>query len=553
MGYFIFLIRSLFRYLGNGLRRILPPVDYVVFVLEGKYPQLRSPKVTWWQKRLTPPKLSLEELNQQLQTVAADKRAKGVVLHLRNLALPMAGLQALRASLAALQARGKKVVVWTASLNTASYYVACQADRILLQPGGRITPLGLTHSSMYMAKSLAHLGLQMDAVKISPFKSAADRLTRTSMSDEVRSMQNWLLDSNYQQLIEAISKGRKVARERAETLIDHSPYTDQQAVEQGLVDGINNEEELPALLGEKGKPARLIKWRQGRRRLSLPSLAPPGSYIALLRIQGNIVDGKSTRPPSPLPLPVPFLFSPRAGDLTVVSLARKILRDPSAKGLLVYVDSGGGSATASEAIYSALAKVATKKPVVAMMGSVAASGGYYVSAPAHWIVAQPGTITGSIGVLTGKLVDRGLLDKLLMNRETLNRGDNAAMESSEAPFTPRQREKVHAFINNIYQLFLRRVAEHRNLPTAAVDKVGGGRVWTGAQAKEHGLVDELGGLEQALAKLRELGKLGPQVPLKEIPLPKAAAAGSAPLVHAMANIHLLQTCDALCLCPLEFH
>lgn len=550
MGRVWYYFRCLFRLLQNCQRAVRRAPDYVTFVLEGDHPDLRLPKAKWWQRRLSPPKLSIEELGQRMEMAAADRRVRGVVLHLRNLALPMAGLQALRAMLAKVQARGKEVVVWAASLNTATYYVACQADRILLQPGGRIAPLGLSRPNLFLAKSLEHIGLQVDAVQISPYKSAADRFTRTNMSEEMRKMQNWLLDSQYNELVEAVSRGRNIGKAATETLLDNSPYTHQQAHQQGVVDGVHNEEELPAVLGSEGRPARLMPWNQAKTRLKLPPCRRPGGYIALLRIEGTIVDGKSARRPISAP-PIPLLFSHRAGDLTVVSIARNVLRDPRAKGLLVYIDSGGGSATASEAMYSALAKVAAKKPVVALMGSVAASGGYYVAAPAHWIVAQPGTITGSIGVLTGKLVDAGLVGKLLMHRETLTRGANAGMEQSDAPFTREQKEKVWAYIKNTYDLFLERVASRRKLTIQAVDQVGGGRVWTGAQAKEHKLVDELGGLEQAVDKIRHLGNLG-NLPVKEAFLPKPPLdyLETAPVGYALESIRLLQTCDALCICPL---
>ena len=257
-----------------------------------------------------------------------------------------------------------------------------------------------------------------------------------------------------------------------------------------------------------------------------------------------------------LPTPVPLVADPRAGDLTVVRDARTVLGDDRAAAVVVYIDSGGGSATASEAMAAALAKVAERKPVVAAMGSFAASGGYYVATPATWIVAQPDTLTGSIGVLTGKLVGAGLLDRLHVKREHLHRGRNVDLFGSEEPFTDEQRQAVWANIQRVYDVFLDRVAESRGMSRDAVDAIGGGRVWTGRQAHERGLVDELGGLEVALAKARELAGLSPRAPVHEVvsgktplaPVPDPTAA----LGYAAETVRLLARARMLYLCPIEW-
>ncbi len=554
MGYIFYGIGSLLRLLKNALRSLRKAPDYVTFVLEGEYPAVREPRKSFIQRRVSPAKLSLDELDKRFELIGKTKKVKGVVIHLRRLDMPVARMQTLRNMLAKLQAAGKEVVVWASNFDTKTYYVACQADRIMLQPGGTIAPMGFVSSTSYVAAGLEKLGLKFEAVQISPYKSAADRLVRTSMSKEVRKMQDWLLDSQYHQLLEAIGQGRNVDEKQAARMVDESPYTHKEALEQQLVDEVIGEEDLPNALKSGEKPARLQTWAQARGKLKLPAFTPPGGYIAMIRIQGSIVDGKSSQPPFPSPLPIPFLFSKQAGDQTVVHLARRALRDSRAKALLVYIDSGGGSATSSEAMHAALAKVAAKKPVVALMDTVAASGGYYVATPGQWIVAQPGTITGSIGVLTGKVINKDMLSKLSINRESLSRGANADMEAPFASYSKKQKEKVWAFINNVYEIFLQRVSDSRQLSVEDVDKVGGGRVWTGAQALEHGLIDQLGGLPEALEKIRELAGVKAKMPLVELVPPKSPAAmQQAPTAaYAMEKLKLLQTSEPLCICPIEW-
>ena len=245
----------------------------------------------------------------------------------------------------------------------------------------------------------------------------------------------------------------------------------------------------------------------------------------------------------------------RAGDISVVQDARKALRDRRAAAVVVYVDSRGGSSTASEAMAAALEKIAATKPLVVAMGAVAGSGGYYVATPAQWIVAQPGTLTGSIGVLEGKVSDVGLMDRLLMRPENVTRGRRAAMYSGDRPFSREEKEIIWESISRVYDLFLGRVARSRKMSTEAVDEISGGRVWTGRQAMDHGLVDELGGLDRALAKARDLAGLHPRARVREVPpargplqppIPQPAAF----LDYALDGLRMFNRGTPLYLCPL---
>ena len=556
LGYALYVVRYVLWIVGNLRRRLRKPPDYVVFILEGAYPELRAPGAGFLRRRLFPDtRLSLQELGEQFRAVQNDPRITGVVLHLRSLQLPAAQAQTVRDFIARLRSSGKRVVVWSSSYDNTKYYVAAAADEILLQTGGSASPLGLRATFVFLGEALERIGVKADFIQISPYKSAADPLMRSSMSDEAREMSNWLIDAFYDDFIQAVRSGRKLDEAAAKALVDGAPYTDLRAVEAGAVDRLISEEELPAYLGDGNKPARLATWDAARPRLLRPPPIVRGRYVALIRVEGAIIDGRSQRPPFKSLLPLPLVFDPRAGDLSVVQQARTALADRRAAAVVLYVNSIGGSSTASEAMAAALQKVGANKPLVAVMGPVAASGGYYVCTPAQWITAQPGTITGSIGVLSGKLVTARLLDKLVFHRESMGRGLHADLHGTERPFNEEERKTVWDDIQRVYDVFLDRVTAGRRISREAAETVAGGRVWTGSQAMERGLVDELGGLENGLAKARQLAGLHPRAPVHEVrtdqkqaqpPLPDPASM----VRYAIEGLDMLGGGRALCLCDL---
>ena len=494
-------------------------------------------------------------MGEQFQAVQQDPRVAGVILHLRSLKLSAAQTQTIRGFIAQLRSSGKRVVAWSLSYDNTRYYIAAAADEILLQTGGDASPLGVRGSFVFLADALERAGVKADFIQISPYKSAADPLMRSHMSDEMREMSNWLVDAYYKDFIQAIVSGRNLEEAAAKALVDGAPYTDLQALDSGVVDKLISEEELSAYLGTGEKAARLATWEAVHKSLLRPAPTARGRYVDLIRVEGNIVDGRSQGPPFRSPLPLPLVLNPRAGDLTVVQQARNALADRRAAAVVLYVNSGGGSASASEAMAAALHKLAAKKPLVAAMGSTAASGGYYVSTPAQWITAQPGTLTGSIGVLSGKVIAAGLMDKLLFHREAVSRGRNAEFYDSERPFNDEERKTVREHIERVYDVFLDRVTAARSITRQVADNVGGGRVWTGRQALEHGLVDELGGLEAAVAKARQLGRLPARAPVRELretktQVPPPLADPVSIVRYALEGMDMLGHGKALCLCGL---
>jgi protease-4 len=345
---------------------------------------------------------------------------------------------------------------------------------------------------------------------------------KSHMSPELREQVTWLLSSQHNELLSAIGKGRVLDEKSAQALVDGSPYADDRALEMHVVDAVTPEEKLAERLGH-GAEVRvtIATWERTQKKVRIPAPSLRArKYVAVLRIEGAIIDGRSGKLPFKPPIEIPLVSAERAGDLTVVQAARRVASDKRAAAVVLYVNSRGGSATASEAMRQALEVIAARKPLVICMGPFAASGGYWVSTPGRWIVARPGTITGSIGVLSGKFVTGGMWSKLMANRETVAFGQRVTMETDERPFTEEERAIVKSQIDRIYELFLERVSKARNMTPEEIHPIAAGRVWTGRQAFERKLVDEMGGFEAAVRKARTLASLPDAAPAREVRAPK---------------------------------
>jgi len=550
MSSLVFAIRSLFRLVTHPLRRIGKSPDYVTFTIEGPLSEMAAPRPPFPRSMMSPKVPTLRNLATQLRRVARDSKVKGIVLRLYGVDAPPAQLQSLRDLISEFRSTGKRVVAWSHNYDMASYYVASAADEILLQHGGSVAAFGRESRYYFLADALDRVGIKGDFVQITPYKTAPDMLIRTSMSEQAREMANWLIEDLHRQYTEGIADGRSITVEECKALIDGCPYSSTVAEGVRAVDGIVGEEELPAYLGTDAKPAKLASFKAAKKRMPLTPLARPGKSVAVLRIAGNIIDGRSSTPPFKSPFSMPLLFSEKAGDLTVVHQARGLARNKRVGAVVVYVDSGGGSATSSEAMAAAIKTVAEKKPVIVSMGTVAASGGYYVATPGAKIIAQPGTLTGSIGVLSGKLVTAGLFEKILFHREIISRGKHAGYYSAAQPFTDDERKTLWNSISQIYEQFLDRVSTSRNMTRDEVDAIAGGRVWTGHQAREHGLIDELGGLDLAIRRAREAAGLSEHSRILEVKSSKKllapAASGAAGVVdYAMQSVRMFSPGKAL--------
>jgi protease-4 len=438
-----------------------------------------------------------------LQRIAADPNTRGVLLEINGLAAGVATLQSLRDELALFRQSGKRVVAYLLSLDNASYYVACAADEIITPPTAQFLVVGIRAEIQFLKDALAKFGIDADVEAVSPYKSAYDTFVRSDISPENRAQLERLLDQRFAELIRGIAQGRGKREEDVQALIDSAPLTGSEALEHGLVDALRYEDELPEHLHVSGEQAVILDWNKAQRALLLTKARFFRRVVGVVPIEGTITSGGSRT----LPVPLPLFGGQQAGSDSVAQALRQAERNPRIAAVVVYVNSGGGDAFASDLMWREVLRVRQKKPVVVVMGDVAASGGYYLAAPASLIIAQPGTVTGSIGVVTLRPIVGGLLERAGINTVVLSRGAHSGLLSISRPPTEEERQAVRRSIFSTYEEFKRRVREGRGLSDDQLEPIAGGRVWLGAEAQNLGLVDQLGGIPAGLVKAQELARL----------------------------------------------
>jgi len=502
--------------LANLVRRLSKGswADYVLFELSGPLLE-RTPQRPRFLNFLSlgKPGLSVESLQDALRRIAGDPDVRGVVVLVKGAQLSLAQAQTLADLFARFRgwsgelnsrAAAKEIVVYLESCGNAEYVVAAAADRVFVSPLTDWTVLGLRAEPVFLAETLRRIGVKAEVVKVAPWKTALDNLERSEMSDAHREQIERLLGGLYEEMVGAISRGRGIEEEQVRAAIDRAPLNASEAVELGLVDGTIYEDELAATLAAMGKDeARILPYEQARGNLYRRPRRRHRKAIGVVSLGGMITTGKSRRFPSGLPI----VGNNTAGSTTVQQLVRAALKDERLAGVLLHVDSRGGSALASDLMWRELTLLNKKKPVVAYMGDVAASGGYYVALPAQKIVCQPATLTGSIGVVMAKLITSEAEGKIGARRFAVQRGENADIYASDGPWRREQREKVEEMMDYTYRNFKRLVGESRQLEPESLETLCGGRVWTGRQALERGLVDELGDFGTAIEQLCEIADL----------------------------------------------
>ena len=501
------LIANLFRLLRNLLTFLGRPPEYVVVDISGSYPERRAPRPRFQPFRgalpflQPPPEESLEDLRGVLDRVAHAPQVRGVVVRIGELPVGLATVQSLRDVLLALRRRGKRVVAYLTTISTPQYYLAAAADEILLPESAMVGFTGLRTEVTFIREALDRLGIAPEFDHIAEYKTAADRFLRREMSPAHREMVDAILDAQLDQIIEDIAAARRLTREPVRGAIDRAPFSAAEALAMGLVDGVLFEDELPRRFGAPGREAVLQPWTLARRRLPAPYRWPSlQDAVAVVTLRGTIVPGESRE----FPVPLPLFGRQTAGSSTLARAFRAAERAPRVHAVVFSVDSGGGSALASDLIWREVERVKRRKPVVAFMGDVAGSGGYYVACGANRIIAQPGTITGSIGVVSGKLVLADLFERHGLHHEILSRGAAATIDSPFVRYDETGWTRVRQEMQQIYERFIGRVSQGRSRPAAEIEAIARGRVWTGRQAVPLGLVDELGDFTVAVQRTREL-------------------------------------------------
>ncbi len=454
-------------------------------------------------------KATVRDLWSGLKRAAEDSRIKAVVIAPRHLEVGWAKLQEIRDSLIAFKRSGKPVYAFLRFPSTRDYYIATAADKIYAGPEDHLDVKGLRIEAMYLGNALNKLGVQLDVVHAGKYKDAFDMFTRTSMSPETREVLNQVLDLFYQNLIDTIAAGRKKDAASVRAVLDQGPFVAGDALKSGLVDALGYEEQLLADLQNtlKQPPLNKIEARQ-----YLRSLTPDAARtkIAFLVAGGAITQGSGD-----------FGFG---GDEGITSggftkLIRRVKADSSIKGVIVRIDSPGGDAIASDDILHEMQDLSRSKPLVISMSDVAASGGYFMAVTGDPILAYSNTLTGSIGVITAKPNLHGLYDKLGISKELLTRGRFAALDSDYKPLDEAERAKLAESVQATYKGFIHRVAAGRHRTDSDIAQIAEGRVWLGSQAKERGLIDQIGGLDRAVEVIREKAKLPPGEKVALVPYP----------------------------------
>ena len=453
----------------------------------------------------------------QLRKAKVDSRIGAVMLDINFPGIGWGKADELRDAIKDFKASGKPVYAFMQLGMNKEYYVATAADKIFLPPSGDLYINGFAAQAMFYKGSLDKLGIEADVIQIGPkYKNAPDQYTKKEMGEGQREVINALLDEYYARFAGGISESRNKAVDDVKSIIDGAPYNANQAKELGLIDNaIYKEqvyEELKTRLGYKTED-KLRTIRGGEYR-EIPSDSVglnQGEKVALIYASGAINVGRSNDSP---------YGGSMVGSDTVVAAVNDAAQDDSIKAIVLRVDSPGGSALASDLMWYALENAKAKKPVVVSMSDVAASGGYYIACNANKIVAEPSTITGSIGVFLGKPVVKGLYDWLGISDEYVMRGKNAGIFRETVKWTPEERAKMEEGANNIYfNNFVPKVAKGRNKTSEDVNTIAQGRVWTGTQAKANGLIDEFGGLEKAIDIAKQLAKLPADKDVKRVVLP----------------------------------
>lgn len=483
-----------------------------VMTLAGTFGELES--YSWTGGDDVMPLLAWSE---RLTALATDPKLTGLLLRVDGIGASLPDLAELRAAFTAWKAAGKKLYCHTEGAANAGYLLLTACDRIALAPTGDVLLAGPVAMPVHLKGLLDRLGITADFLHVGAYKGAAEPLTRERPSKEMEEVLGAILDQHYATMVAMVAEGRPALDAVAvKARIDEGLFPAARALEAGLVDEVTTFEAFRDGLGQPWTRISVEAKADDTQSMvklaqffgAVPASRPTADHVALVYALGDVVDGDGDGV---------LGARQQIASRTLVPTLRVLAADDRVKAVVLRIDSGGGSALASELIWHAVAEIKAKKPVVVSMSDVAASGGYYIAAGATKIYAEPDTLTGSIGVVGGKLAPGPALAKLGVTTYPMGRGKRATMFASLEPWTADEKLAVQAMMESTYQVFVGRVAAGRGKTPAEIEPIAQGRVWTGAQAKQLGLVDELGGLAAALATARELGKVDAATALEIYP------------------------------------
>jgi protease-4 len=515
----------------------VPRGVYLLVEVDGHVEEPPTEPPPWWS--LLPGqrahRFSLHAFRKLVDQVATDDRVRGLVVVVKSLRAGFATATSFRSVLGRARAAGKHVVVHLPHGGaTKAAYAAMAADRTILGPHAVLAPVGVLSSTRYVRTALDRAGVVPEVHARGRFKTAAESFERSAMSDAQREQVGALLDGIHRVVVRAIAEGRDVDEARAEAIVNGAPYTGHEATAAGLVDHVAYEDEIPTCLeAASGRPALCDAPSYARAHRSLmPGALRSPAALAVVRVHGVITSAAGGPPLFPLAI-----------DERIVATVRRARANPLIRGVLLHINSPGGGLIPSARIHHELTLLAQDKPVVACMGDVAASGGYWVASAAHQIVAQPTTITGSIGVVAARLVLEPLLSRLGVETHVLQRGAHARLLDPLLPLGDGEKQVIDRELEHAYKAFLEIVAAGRNRTVEEIEPLAQGRVWLGADAHRHGLVDRLGGFEDALASLRarigrgaeRLRVVALRPPRRSFPMPRDSDRRAAAMIEAIVE------------------
>lgn len=453
----------------------------------------------------------LQDVLDGLRRARGDDRVKALVAKIGGRPLGFGVVQELRAAITAFRRSGKRTVAWAETFGefgpgTVPYYLASAFEHIALQPSGDVVLTGVAIEEKFLRGTLDKLGVSWEVGQRHEYKSAVNTFTQTGFTEPHREADERLVASLSEQIVAGVAEGRGKSADDVRALIDKAPLLASEALEAGLVDRLAYRDEVydEVRAAVDGEPGLQYVARYNRAHALASRIPKPREQVvALVRVTGGIRLGRGGRGPA------------GAGSDSVAGALRAALKDDRVSAIVLRVNSPGGSYVASDVIWREV--VRARKPVVVSMGDVAASGGYFVAMGADTIVAQPGTLTGSIGVFGGKPVVGELMTRLGVSWDTVREGARAGMFSTSNPYTEDEWSRVNSWLDRIYDDFTAKAAQGRSLSRERVHELARGRVWTGADALENGLVDRLGGLETAAALARKKAGLAADAPLRPYP------------------------------------
>ena len=447
----------------------------------------------------TPP--TVRSLVDSLRKAKVDRRVSSVIIRPTGTAALWGKVQEIRDAIIDFRRSGKPIVGYLEYGGEQEFYLASACDKVFLMPAASLDLTGMASYELFLRGTLDKIGAYPDTLHIGEYKTASNTFTEHTFTPAHREMAESLNGDLYNQLIRGLADGRHKSEKEIRDLVDHGPFLPEDAVRAGLVDDLAYEDELDDKVKLAKGNVNFLSESDYRRVTPASVGLNRGPRIAVIYATGIIASGDSN-------------YDSPSGQVlgadTMVEYLRKARADSSIKAIVLRIDSPGGSAIASDVIWREVMLTRGVKPVVASMSDVAASGGYYIAMPAHAIVAEPATLTGSIGVVMLKFVIDGTLKKIGMNMEGVTKGRYADLYSPVRAFSPDERAKVQEHMQATYDTFVEKAASGRNTTPERIDAIAQGRVWTGSQGKQIGLVDELGGLDRALAVAKQRAKIAPE-------------------------------------------